>query len=332
MVRRSGAGAFPMTSSGPAEMSGRGTGPSDATGPVSTLAWGSIPGPLAGVPGACHRGRGTLAWCKRSPSGSLTAWAGTQVSDCVTHNSGQAVHHPSSVYSSAKWGKEQFLAYRICHGDYRRFSVRFTTMLGTWWEFAQTLLLILLWTVWARPSVVAEVGSKLTPPLHFWHPRQKPGDLQAITEGKEAQIALNLSFYLSALVSAGPLESERPRRAEFWAVQFEKGYRNELVLLCCFPDTGGPSAVLSVSRPSPPHLSPAPSPPRPLKERVDPLCCHPAARPLLSLPVTSPSNFPTEKRKTRQGGRGALGGGVSKEGEICAPKGGSRPSGPLFRT
>ena len=34
----SGAGAFPMTSSGPAEMSGRGTGPSDATGPVSTLA------------------------------------------------------------------------------------------------------------------------------------------------------------------------------------------------------------------------------------------------------------------------------------------------------
>ena len=34
----SGAGAFPMTSSGPAEMSGRGTGPSDANGPVSTLA------------------------------------------------------------------------------------------------------------------------------------------------------------------------------------------------------------------------------------------------------------------------------------------------------
>ena len=92
---------------------------------------------------------------------------------------------------------------------------------------------------WAAVSGVEQSQTRLKR-LSSSSSRQKPSDLLAITEGKEAQIAVNLSFYLSALVSAGQMESEGPRRAEFWAVQFEKGYRKELVFLCCLPDRGGP--------------------------------------------------------------------------------------------
>ena len=114
---------------------------------------------------------------------------------------------------------------------------------------------------WAAVSGVTQSRTRLKR-LSSSSSRQKPSDLLAITEGEEAQITVNLSFYLSALVSAGQMESEGPRRAEFWAVQFEKGYRKELVFLCCLPHRGGPlhSALrlpaLS-SQPLPTSLTPA---------------------------------------------------------------------------
>nr|XP_014337522.1 PREDICTED: E3 ubiquitin-protein ligase DTX4 [Bos mutus] len=63
---RVGAGAQVFVSASDRKVWQRDGSRRNAAGPVSTLAKGSLLGPLAGVPGACHRGRGTLMWRQRA--------------------------------------------------------------------------------------------------------------------------------------------------------------------------------------------------------------------------------------------------------------------------
>lgn len=126
---------------------------------------------------------------------------------------------------------------------------------------------------------------------------------------------------MSAFFPRLPVGPEQENGAEVRAWPFQKDYRNKLYF-CSFPERGGPALPLYLPALSFFYLLPAPSPPPPssppvfLGHLISVLtafvwrCHRPSVvewpRPLLCLSVSSSSNFPTEKRKTREGGRGGL--------------------------